>query len=203
MLRWLKTNHHALTAIGAMVVGLAALFVAWDQARVMRAQQHGSVMPAIQLDSFVQDNEGVLRVGLRMRNNGVGPALIHDFGVSVNGNSLNSWDNFSAIAPQTENRNWTSLLGRVLGPEEEIVAISLAWTEIDETNESEIGAFLYDLSRSATAEVCYCSVFDRCYVSRSTPTGHELPRQVDACPGTTDWNDQIHVTPQSSQEDDQ
>ena len=58
MWRWLTNNHQTLTGIGAMLVGIAALFVAWDQGRVMRAQQHGAVFPVLQVDGFCQQYAG-------------------------------------------------------------------------------------------------------------------------------------------------
>jgi len=42
-----------LIAICAVLTSVIALFVAWDQGRVMRAQQHGSVYPVLQVDGFV------------------------------------------------------------------------------------------------------------------------------------------------------
>lgn len=201
MLAWLKSNHQALTAIGAMIVGLAALFIAWDQAQVMRRQQHGAVLPAIQLNGFVQENDGLLAVGLRMRNNGVGPALIHDFTLEVDGALVESWDEFTALAPEGANRSWTSIVGRVLGPGEEITAIELSWTEIDPANIEALLDFVNSSYARSEVEICYCSVFDRCYVSSSSSTDNELPREVPTCRENSNWREIVEVTRQEDQED--
>ena len=42
MRNWLKSNHHTVTSVAAILVSVTALYVAWDQSRVMRAQQHGA-----------------------------------------------------------------------------------------------------------------------------------------------------------------
>ena len=39
-----------LIAICAVLTSAIAVFIAWDQGRVMRAQQHGAVYPVIQID---------------------------------------------------------------------------------------------------------------------------------------------------------
>ena len=49
MWRWLKSNLQSLGSVAAITVSVVALYVAWDQSRVMRAQQHADVWPALQI----------------------------------------------------------------------------------------------------------------------------------------------------------
>ena len=44
----ISSDHlQAVGTLAAAIAALIALFVAWDQGRVMRAQQHASVMPIL------------------------------------------------------------------------------------------------------------------------------------------------------------
>lgn len=178
MLRWFKSNHQALTAIGAMVVGLAALYVAWDQARVMRAQQHGSVVPALQVDAFTRTVEDQLTLGLRVANNGVGPAFIRNVTPLQDGEPVDRIDGmFSPMPDGQADRSWVTLTGRVIAPGELVTPISAAWPA-DAVDADHISALFVEWERW-DVEICYCSVFDRCWVA--TVQDQER-RPVGACP---------------------
>lgn len=178
MLGWFKTNHQALTAIGAMVVGLAALYVAWDQARVMRAQQHGAVVPALQVDAFTRSDGDRLSIGLRVANNGVGPAMVRNVRVIRDGEPTQEVDAMFSVLPSDQlDRSWVTLTGRVIAPGELVTPISVDWRA------SEIGtdaiADLFVEWERWDIEICYCSVFDRCWIATVQVQDR---RPVASCP---------------------
>ncbi|WP_420430648.1 hypothetical protein [Hyphobacterium sp.] len=178
MLGWFKTNHQALTAIGAMVVGLAALYVAWDQARVMRAQQHGAVVPALQVDAFTRSEGDRLSIGLRVANNGVGPAMVRNVQVIRDGEPTQAIEAmFTALPSDQLDRSWVTLTGRVIAPGELVTPISVDWRA------SEVGtdaiADLFAEWERWDIEICYCSVFDRCWIATVQVQDR---RQVASCP---------------------
>ncbi|WP_421789283.1 hypothetical protein [Hyphobacterium sp.] len=182
MINWLKSNHQAITAIGAMVVGLAALYVAWDQSRVMRAQQHGAVVPALQIDAFTNTDDGILSVGLRVANNGVGPAMIEHVRVLRDGETVDQIDAmFDSFPAEQLDRSWVTLTGRVVAPGELVIPISVAWPG-EAVNAESIAALFSEWDRWET-EICYCSVFDRCWIA--TVQVRER-RQVHSCPAPSD-----------------
>lgn len=176
MLRWLKSNHQALTAVGAMVVGLAALYVAWDQARVMRAQQHGAVVPVLQIDGFIQTRSERRDLGLRIVNNGVGPAMIESVNLIRDGESRMGFDELIALMPEGFDRSWSSVNGRALAPGGEVEPATFIWAR-GELGEAELAALLDEWSLW-TVEVCYCSVFDRCW---TTTSDNEMRVPVSSC----------------------
>ena len=47
-----RLRFETVGSISAIVVGVAALFVSWDQARVMRQEIRASLWPALQIDGF-------------------------------------------------------------------------------------------------------------------------------------------------------
>lgn len=177
MWKWLKTNHQALTAVGAMGVGLAALFIAWDQARVMRAQQHGSVMPALQIDGFSQNLTDRTLVGVRVSNSGVGPAIVESVRLLRDGDDQDTLDPMLALMPEGYNQSWTSMRGRIMAPGAEVSPIEFSWGS-DRLAGDDLAAFTREWFRW-DLEICYCSVFDRCWLTSTNQS--ERPRQVAGC----------------------
>lgn len=177
MLRWLKTNHQVLTAVGAMVVGLAALFIAWDQARVMRAQQHASVYPVLQIDGYQSSGEATASLGLRVGNTGVGPALIESVTIFQDGERRADLSAFLAELPPGYDTSWTALTGRSLASGDIVTPVDLTWQRSD--------VVLDDLTAASMQwdrwemEICYCSVFNRCWTT--SPVGGARAERIARC----------------------
>jgi hypothetical protein len=186
MINWLKHNHQAITAIGAMLVGVAALFIAWEQARVMRAQQevmqeqqHGSVYPVLQIDGYFRQRDGRQQVGVSVTNAGVGPALIDDVVLIRDEAPSDEFERVMALMPQGTNLNWSSMVGRVLAAGDTATMMEYSWP-LEAMPDEAFDAFLAEWSHwDMTA--CYCSVFGRCWVADTQGVGLR-PQAVDACP---------------------
>ena len=73
---WQGSRIEFFIAVCALLTSIAAIWLAWDQSRVMRAQQHGAVFPVLQVDGYVRNSPQSTAVGIEIRNSGVGPALI-------------------------------------------------------------------------------------------------------------------------------
>ena len=73
-----------LVAVCALITSIMADYMAWDQGRVMRAQQHGAVFPVLQVDGFAEDDGRSTSIGINVRNSGVGPALVESVEFFVN-----------------------------------------------------------------------------------------------------------------------
>lgn len=177
MWRWLSHNHQTLTAIGAMLVGVAALFVAWDQGRVMRAQQHGSVYPALQIDGYVNDNGETREVGVRVSNNGVGPAIVESVRILRSGEDQTGASGLVERLPEGYHQSWSSMVGRIIAPGETVQPLGFSWSG-DAHSEADFAAFGQEWFRW-DLEICYCSVFERCWMNSTDRSGP--PRSVDQC----------------------
>ncbi len=188
-----RLRFETVGSISAIVVGVAALYVGWDQARVMREQQHASVLPAIQIGGFIREDGERVSTGVDLRNNGVGPAFIHQFAMSLDGEALSGWRDLISRAPGDPGWNWATVSGRVLGPGEHLTAIELFWTAERAAGAEGLAEFLSRATETGVISVCYCSAFDRCYTSRSSPEGQSLPERVPACPDAPRWDDRIPV----------
>ncbi len=182
MWRWLSNNHQTLTGIGAMLVGIAALFVAWDQGRVMRAQQHGAVYPVLQVDGFVSTLPNEASLGITVANNGVGPALIRRVSLYRDGEPQAGLETYLAQLAEGYDLSWAGLTGRALAPNESITPIRIRWSR-EEITQPELHAAA-DSWDAWEVRVCYCSVFDRCW--ETTPAGGALSRRVQQCEAGAD-----------------
>ncbi|MEM9387640.1 MAG: hypothetical protein AAGA68_21480 [Pseudomonadota bacterium] len=155
----------------ALVASLAAVFIAWDQGRVMRAQQHGEVFPVLQVDGFIASMDEQVEVGLRVSNNGVGPAMIEAVDLAVDGVQVNDLQMLLADLPPPSSNSWSSLAGRAMAPGEEVEVLSLRWNggDVTPTERAAIAAFT-ERASEWHLRICYCSVFRRCWATSRTYT---------------------------------
>ena len=183
MLRWLKSNHQTVTSIAAMMVSVIALYVAWDQSRVMRAQQHGAVIPALQIDGFISNEGERVVLGLRVFNNGVGPAFIESVDVYRQGEPQSDLTVLlRAAGLDTDDRSWTTMAGRVMAPGQSVEPVRMGWPA-EQVGVTELSQLAREFSDWET-RICYCSVFDRCWIANSA---NARPRAVERCePASTD-----------------
>lgn len=161
-----------LVAICALVSSLIAIWVAWDQSRVMRAQQDGMVYPVLQVDGFVSRKDDTTSMGLRLENSGVGPALIESVIATANGEPLASLEPYrDSLAPGYQ-ISWAALGGRAVAPGNQLDAIRLEW-DTEEISNSQLNTAAIAWGEIEFS-VCYCSVFQKCWVTgasamRATP----------------------------------
>lgn len=155
----------------ALIASLAAVFIAWDQGRVMRAQQHGEVYPVLQIDGFIASLEGQVELGLRVSNNGVGPALIEAVDLAVDGAEVSNLRTLLTELPPRSSDSWSSLAGRAMAPGERVEVLSLRWRgeDLTEADGAAISAFAEQAS-DWNFRICYCSVFRRCWATLRTGT---------------------------------
>ncbi|MCI4643337.1 MAG: hypothetical protein MRY64_00965 [Hyphomonadaceae bacterium] len=170
-----------LIAICAVMTSVIALFVAWDQGRVMRAQQHGAVYPVVQVEGFVSAGVESDSMGIRISNSGVGPALIERVTLLENDKPLESLTPYTDRFPPGYAHSWSSVTGRALAPGDDIEPLRVDWTRgtvsSDQLNEAATAWSQLDV------EICYCSVFERCWITRSINMGSGMTRaqRVQRC----------------------
>ncbi|MBY9065591.1 hypothetical protein K1X12_01695 [Hyphomonas sp. WL0036] len=158
-----RSRLEMIVAVCAVVTSVIALFVAWDQGRVMRAQQHGAVYPVLQVDGFVSTTMDHRQLGIQFTNSGVGPALIESVEAVRNGEPIASLNDHYARMPAGNELSWTSMVGRAVAPGDNIGALVISWPM-----ESISHAALLDASQQwsdVQLNICYCSVFGRCWTT--------------------------------------
>lgn len=163
MSRLFDTNRlQLIIAVCALLTSAIAVFVAWDQARVLRAQQHGAVYPVLQVDGFVSTDPDFVEIGLRFRNSGVGPALIESIEIERNGQKLADLIEPYTQLPGAPEMSWNSMAGRAIAPGETIDPLVFSWPR-GQISAEQLAAAAHDWG-SMKLSTCYCSVFQRCWL---------------------------------------
>jgi hypothetical protein len=158
-----------ITAMAAVAIGVSALFVSLYETHLVRAHQRVSVWPHLQ-GGIAWDGD-TFRV--LMVNSGIGPARVEGIRVRVDGIPVPHWTAFFqeagiATAPFMVHQ----ISGRVLTAGETVDVLLLS--------DPTMAAAAHDRWGAARIEVCYCSVFDECWILDTEPG---IPhREVRACP---------------------
>jgi hypothetical protein len=173
-----------LVAVSAVFIGVCALVVSLYEASIMRAEQRSSVLPIIELGrSYFADStspDAVLRLELHAENVGIGPAVIRDFEVTVDGEAHPTWGSaMQALLGRDETIEYgqSTINGRTLPAERNVVMFSLRNTVL--TREL-LGEF-----ERLDFEACFCSVFDECWTT-SYAAGFGLVEPVAECASSPD-----------------
>lgn len=179
-------NFETIGSIAAIVIGACALFVAWDQAQIMRKQQHASVLPAVNVASgFSTEDDGYVMT-VTLRNDGIGPAMIESAALYIDGEAVKDWpDMRDRLLPPALHHHFSSSLDSAAGmlaAGERSEAIRIVWPRNDETRAGfealKARVFAADPGQTHFS-VCYCSVFDKCWISG--PETAVRPQPVRKC----------------------
>jgi hypothetical protein len=187
----LSSDHlQAFGTLAAALAALIALFVAIDQGRVMRAQQHASVMPILDAEVQLNDNGSTVELAVVLRNDGVGPAFVESLRILSDGVPMETWDQFNTVIFPEALRSADIFNGATvrgaLGAGRQQPVVSFTWNR-DDANEA---AFLDLLERIVSTgshiqiETCYCSVFDQCWIAEPGDTAQA--GTVRSCPNAGD-----------------
>jgi hypothetical protein len=148
----------------------------------MRADQAAAVLPAIQIDRFELDEGATVSIGFNIENAGVGPAFLQSATLSNNGEPVQGQEHLTSQLPPGEQPGDLSVAveqmsGRVVAPGVSKQALLLRWRSdsLNPTSRSE----LYTKTDNLAFEVCYCSTFNKCWISKSGQRTH--PKEVDKC----------------------
>lgn len=172
-----------IIAVLGVFTGAVALYAALNESDAVRKQLEASVWPMVQIgvsDWDVAQGKQVFK--LEARNVGVGPARIVGFKVLLDGAPLSDWDSvIAAISGTTDTLVIKSYFtGRVISPGETVPLVSVG-PEFAPRIVSRLNAA--SGRRDLGWELCYCSVFDACWMSSSErQRTRATPRPVDQCP---------------------
>ena len=197
-------NRHLdlILPITAMFVSLVSILIAWHHSQIMRELVHeneriveAESLPYIDIYSsdMASDNSPTLR--LAVQNEGVGPARIAEVVMTVNGTPVPDFNTLidqccargllhskGADAKQYRSlRNGevvlSSIRDRMIRPGEGADVFAWPITEANKPVVDRLEAAL--ASDAVNIAVCYCSVFDDCWVR--TDSGRR-PTPVKECP---------------------
>lgn len=169
-----------VTAIAAVVISVVAVFVAADEARIMRKQQHASVYPHIAIFNTLTREDGRAELAVAMKNVSVGPAFVEAAEITYDGERVAAVDDLvdQYFAPLPgANLEWdgTPRPGLALAPNSEVTLARIVWRTADIVSAK---AFWPTVGRMDFS-VCYCSIYERCWWT--TLNQAERPIATDSC----------------------
>jgi hypothetical protein len=184
---------HALElaiALAALVTSVTSIWLSLsqgdDMARLVQAQS----WPYLEYESSNTGNGGAPEIDIMVRNAGVGPAKVESFSISYDGKPVRGWAALIAaccVPPETprekidlpaltDNRMISSkLIQRVLRASDTVTLLHLPKTEAN----APLWTRLDDARFKLVFSVCYCSVFDECWISDLRSTTQQ---RVKTCP---------------------
>lgn len=191
VLKWFDLNK--IIALSAIFVSVVSLYVAWDQSRIMRQQQHASAMPIImvEMDFIIEDEFPTFK--LRIRNDGVGPGFVKSGALQINGKQIETFSSFSdAILPTPLRKAPTIRLDvtkGVLAPGMTRVPLRMVWKNKELA--PEFIPFAYSMADKEkfdiSYQVCYCSIYDQCWVTDIY--AQAMPEKIKSCPVKQDLHE--------------
>ena len=166
-----------LTSLLALAVSIFALAIGAWQTRLMQGQARASVWPHLSIGYTYNSNMDENGFIWRVDNTGVGPARIESISLTLDGKPMKTWsDVLHALGFAGQMRvSTTSLSGEVIPPslnrETAIDTIRINERVPAKTFKEAVDRFRMD--------VCYCSVYDDCWVAHWQQKNVEA---VDRCP---------------------
>ena len=161
-----------IVALSAVLIGVCALGVSLVQVRIMRAEQHATVWPRLVVAGSYSEGS---RIAVLVANPGIGPAVIRSVSATVDGEPAGSWTEiFDRLVG--EDRAWRTsaafIRGRVIPAGDVVRTVEIVDSVYADRIQREI--------HRVELEVCYCSVYDRCWIASLQSAGED-PHEVPAC----------------------
>tara|TARA_R110000823_G_scaffold166526_2_gene298572 strand:- start:187 stop:795 length:609 start_codon:yes stop_codon:yes gene_type:complete len=177
-----------LIAICAVITSVVALFIGWDQARLMRLQQRADVWPILQITHQTDINSDMVSYAVEFRNAGVGPALIEAHYILIPGRrgSASFGELVDYSIPESFGAPFlatASIDGRVIRQGDFLLPISANWPATEETTaglQERVKQFVSGELEPAVVFSCFCSILEECWIS-STLQHQSRPKPVKSC----------------------
>lgn len=172
--------------LAAFLVSSVSLYMGIDNGKAMEKLVAANSWPNVRPDVSIDDGKepGTLRFVVTVANRGVGPALVEtlefwvgDKPIANSAAMIRHLKERAAIDQPTPGRvEGASVVGGFLGAKESHDL--LAFTP---TADPRWFAAMLRTAEELRSRVCYCSVFDECYVADSRAE-NARPKPVDNCP---------------------
>ncbi|MFI8486407.1 hypothetical protein [Streptomyces rubrogriseus] len=162
----------AVIAVAATVVALGSLWVSWAQTRATRLHNRQSVRPLLRIRRIRQDD----RVGLKIVNAGLGPAVVTRSAALLDGEVAGEWNREvkpALFAPGLWPKTYSLRAGSVVLAGQETFLVLLESDGTDANGSDRLGEFWALIDRRLVIEVEYESLYggEGFSVSSATPGG--------------------------------
>jgi hypothetical protein len=181
------TASFVAVALSMLALGTSAYqsMLMRDQTKLMQVQSRASVWPSVSIGENDTHTPTEDMFAWRVDNNGVGPAKIESVVVNLDGKPYGNWQTLSAVlAPgHPFHAAQSSVNGLVLPP-----SLNRETTvEMVKLSDPVLARAFHDAQSRFKIEICYCSVYDDCWIANINDRG-ERP-MIDRCEtaGTTQF----------------
>jgi hypothetical protein len=159
------------SSVLALGISFLALAVGAYQTRLMQEQARASVWPYMSIGKNEDAVPGRESFTWRADNNGVGPAKVQSVQVFLDGTPYRSWQEiFAKLAPEQEFHGGTSSLNGIVLPPSLNRETTIEMVKPDTPERAKV---FQEAQKRILIEVCYCSVYDECWIARSLMPGNE------------------------------
>lgn len=165
----------SVIALTAIVLSVCALFVSVLEVSSIRSEQRMGVWPYVDV-STSYNAEGFT---VSATNKGIGPARVRFMSMSLDDQPVDDLDTMiqGILGPERafsyDVYRASNPTGSVLSPDERTTLFGVPWTDDSRALVEELGSFSLSL--------CYCSVYDDCWVARMNQGD---PEPVSSCPSS-------------------
>ncbi len=163
------------SSVLALAISFLALAVGAYQTRLMQEQARASVWPYVTIGKNEDAVPGREAFTWRADNNGVGPAKIQSVQVFLDDKPYRNWqDIFAQLAPGQEFHGGTSSLNGIVLPPSLNRETTIEMVKPDTPERAKV---FQAAQQRIRIEVCYCSVYDECWIARALkPENEPVPR---------------------------
>jgi len=176
----------------AVIISLISLWVAIETERANRQMVAAASWPMLQVGSSSVDDKGDSVILFRVTNTGVGPAKVRSFELFYKKKPMTGAvqlirtcckPDFTRSAPEEEDRKDFFITGGVPGN-----VIRAGETDtfmqmgLGTANAAVWRALNTARNNFITYRICYCSVFDECWINTVRGRNQLDPTPVDKCP---------------------
>jgi len=173
-----------LSSVLAIAISFLALFLGAyqarlmnEQTRLMQSQARASVWPYVSIGYRLDDQGENRGYTWEINNDGVGPARIESVTLSLDGKPMRDWNQVfhvlfgDAGVPAT----YSQIYGKVLPPNtnRETTIDALRVLDLDQAKIFYAAQARFDMT------ICYCSVYDECWVARRQDPNVESVERCD------------------------
>lgn len=174
------TNRNGMIlSLVAIVISISALGVSVFEVTSLQDQQKASVWPYLEISR----NYSGQGFEIRVANKGIGPALVGDVEISLQGKTINSTSDLDQVIADTlgperafsyDTYRARDVSKQVLAPGETAILFGVPWT-------ADTREFVNVTAPTIQAGGCFCSVYDDCWSVKI----EDVPVPTKACRQTS------------------
>jgi hypothetical protein len=166
----------------ATFVGVCALCVSGYTAHVQRQQVRAAVWPILEFDSSNAPD-----IHFTLANKGVGPAIIRNVIVKVDGQPVRNWREAleKILGPGTHLGSESDMNGRVFASGELMTVFTPRDPENNPLNFDKSNPLWVKMNKDRfrlTVEICYCSTLGECWTLRAGGATSGTTTETRRCP---------------------